>query len=285
MLKKGEYSVKKIIKVTSVLLLAVAALAIVLELGCLVRVNTFEPWTPEYEKIDISYLLDGRALSDEEYELLFRQTGLTSSGIDDLISEGEQWRIVKIQDSFFDDGGYSYYRFGWLMSSFDKDAGHYAYPVLRDGDIVCCFSTFMSSFEIGHCAIVVDGELRLLAETADYSATFDIIGANEFFKPAAFAVLRPMTDDATKAEAVRIAMDELYGTGYSIFAGILEPKARTPINKTHCSHSVWYAYERAGLDLDSNGGKIVTPRDIFESPHLELICVRGIDISTLNLVK
>ena len=167
------------------------------------------------------------------------------------------------------------------MSSFDKDVGHYAYPVLRDGDIVCCFSTFMSAVEIGHCAIVVDGELELLAETADYSATFDLINAREFFKPVAFAVLRPVTDDATKAEAVRIAMDELYGTEYSILAGIFEPKARTPINKTHCSHSVWYAYEMAGLDLDANGGKIVTPRDIFESRSLELICVRGIDIDSL----
>ena len=276
---------KKILKATAVILLVLAVLAIALELGCVVRVNTFEPWTPEYEKIDISYLLDGRELSDDDYELLFRQTGITRTGIDDLISAGEEWRITRIQDSFFDDGGYSYYRFGWLMSSFDKDMGHYAYPVLRDGDIVCCFSTFMSSFEIGHCAIVVDGELNLLAETADYSVTFDFIGADEFFKPTAFAVLRPVTDAATKEEAVRIAMDELYGTGYSIFAGIFEPKASTPINKTHCSHSVWYAYERAGLDLDSNGGKIVTPRDIFESPHLELISVRGIDISTLNIGK
>lgn len=275
----------KALKALSVFLLTSVVLAAALELGCILRVNTFEPWTPKYEKIDISYLLDGRELSDEDYELLFRQTGITREGIDDIIACGDVGRISRIQNSFFDGGGYSYYRFGWLMSSFDKDVGHYAYPVLRDGDIVCCFSTFMSSLEIGHCAIVVDGQLNLLAETADYSATFDLINAEDFFKPTAFAVLRPVTDEATKAEAVRIAMDELYGTEYSILAGIFEPKARDPINKTHCSHSVWYAYERAGLDLDANGGKIVTPRDIFESPHLELISVRGIDIGTLNIGK
>ena len=38
----------------------------------------------------------------------------------------------------------------------------------------------------------------------------------------------------------------------------------------HCSELVWRAYKAAGIDLDSNGGLLVYPDDIYFSPKLEL---------------
>jgi uncharacterized protein YycO len=36
----------------------------------------------------------------------------------------------------------------------------------------------------------------------------------------------------------------------------------------HCSEVVWRAYKAAGIDLDSNGGPLVYPDDIYFSPKL-----------------
>jgi uncharacterized protein YycO len=38
----------------------------------------------------------------------------------------------------------------------------------------------------------------------------------------------------------------------------------------HCSEVVWRSYKAGGIDLDSNGGLLVYPDDIYFSPKLEL---------------
>lgn len=43
------------------------------------------------------------------------------------------------------------------------------------------------------------------------------------------------------------------------------------IKTTHCAHLVWYAYKQFGIDLDSDGGLLVTPYDIQKSECLETI--------------
>ena len=47
------------------------------------------------------------------------------------------------------------------------------------------------------------------------------------------------------------------------------------ITGTHCAHLVWYAYQQFGYDLDSDGGIIVTPRDLYESTNLEIVQIYG----------
>ena len=44
---------------------------------------------------------------------------------------------------------------------------------------------------------------------------------------------------------------------------------------TQCAHLVWYAYKQVGIDLDSDGGLIVTPYDIQNSPYLDVIQLYG----------
>ncbi len=40
---------------------------------------------------------------------------------------------------------------------------------------------------------------------------------------------------------------------------------------TQCAHLVWYAYKQFGIDLDSDGGLLVTPYDVQNSPYLEVV--------------
>ena len=46
--------------------------------------------------------------------------------------------------------------------------------------------------------------------------------------------------------------------------------------KTHCAHLVWYAYRSYGYDLDGDGGRIVTPKDLSKSSLLEPVQVVGV---------
>ncbi len=58
--------------------------------------------------------------------------------------------------------------------------------------------------------------------------------------------------------------------------------AEESITGTHCAHLVWCAYEHYGYNLDSDGGLIVTPCDIYGSSLLEPVQVYGMDILELQ---
>ena len=47
------------------------------------------------------------------------------------------------------------------------------------------------------------------------------------------------------------------------------------VRGTQCAHLVWLAYAAYGYDIDSNGGLIVTPKDIAESELFEVVQIYG----------
>ena len=269
---------KKAVKISAIVLLSVICVLLILELGSVAASQLAPPWSPDYEREDILNLLDDD-ISAQDYDKLYRQTGLTRIGIDDLLADGRRGRIMQIQDSFFRTDDYASELFGIFLCAYDSaDGMPYAYPKLRDGDVVCCFSTYLSFIEIGHCGIVVDGESGILAESAGYSSEFELVSADNFFTCTSYVVLRPKCDEQTRAAAVRYVEENMLGTKYDILAGVFERKDREPLRATQCAHAVWYAYYKVGVDIDSNGGKIVTPLDISRSDELEIVAVRGVNI-------
>lgn len=91
------------------------------------------------------------------------------------------------------------------------------------------------------------------------------------------------------------ASKELVDVPYLLVAGIMErsfPERITTVEAagqtaeqtamkdkalkgTQCAHLVWYAYKQFGIDLDSDGGVIVTPFDIQNSEYLDIIQTYG----------
>lgn len=59
--------------------------------------------------------------------------------------------------------------------------------------------------------------------------------------------------------------------------GQIQKKAPAPVEGTQCAHLIWRAYAQFGYDLDANGGWIVTPRQLANSPLLEVVQVYGMD--------
>ena len=56
-----------------------------------------------------------------------------------------------------------------------------------------------------------------------------------------------------------------------------DPLTVQTVSGTQCAHLIWLAYAQFGYDLDSDGGWIVTPKDLANSPLLEVVQVYGMD--------
>ena len=89
-----------------------------------------------------------------------------------------------------------------------------------------------------------------------------------------FAVLRLKNTSEQERKAIADkAREQMTGIPYHLTAGIWKENAGT-----QCAHLVWYAYHQFGYDLDSDGVLIVTPRDLYDSPLLEVIQIYGMPI-------
>jgi hypothetical protein len=123
--------------------------------------------------------------------------------------------------------------------------------------------------------MVVDANLGIMAQASGYGTPVDFVRISHFFQRPEFVILRPKAD---VGEAVaNYTSEELIGIRYNILAGIFTEKAPENLRSTHCSHFIWYAYMQAGIDLDSNGGKIVTPHNLLYSEELSIVQIYGID--------
>ena len=242
----------------------------------------WKPCRPDYEKTDLTATLSKSFLDESDYEFLYRQTGLTKLGVDGLVSEGKTERIYEIQSDFFGDNEFEKETFGpflcWEKRKSDKEV---ARAELENGDIIVSSSTHFSCFRFGHAAIVIDAEKGIVAESAGYDSP-SFVDPCDFFDRPSFMILRLKADKETRQKIADYAKETLVGVDYSIFCGIFTKKYEEgKPTKSQCAHLVWYAFKHFGIDIDSNGGAIVLPKDIANSDELELVQNFGFDLDKL----
>lgn len=317
-------------------------------------------YTPEYDREDLRPLLLKEELAEEEYELLFLQTGLGRSGVEELYREGRQAELFYLQERFFmpveyecrqvnpvcrgerlikpseadvaaacrqrlaaySDGevripsassgrtarveglgeatvfrsspaspGDARQADGQAGSQEDAAAalcwpegGEAAFdflPVARTGDILVTFSGHVFGWRSGHAGIVVDGEAGLTLEAVSIGSVSQICSVESWREYPCFALLR--LKGCTEEEAADIAAyaaSNLADVPYDLFrltdAAERGVRAEEALSGTQCAHLVWEAFARFGYDLDGDGGRIVTPSDLYESGLLEVIQLYGI---------
>lgn len=254
------------------------SLPVIVRAGLEVVAATYTVWSPDYEMVDISPILDKETLTDADYDLLFEQTGLTKIGIDDMRARGRKSYILTIQREFFAEPAFKCHRFHFCVGMFVKESGAYPHVPLQDGDIIYSPSTYISFIDISHAAIAVDGGFSVV-EAYGYGNPVQRTPAGAFFVYSEFVVLRPKAGKEAGERAADYVVDNMIDVPYDILTGIFGKKAPEKIKTTHCSHLPWYAYYMTGIDIDANGGKIVTPRDILNSDELEVVQVFGMDIN------
>ena len=271
---------KKSVFITATVLLSALLLLGILQLGAAVS-SGWRAWSPEYSKEDITSIVykEKDKLSDEDYDTLFRQTGLTRLGIDGLIDKNLRYRILEIQEQYFEEQSYAFHSFGPFTGFMKRssDSPRVRYAVLENGDILYSASTFFSFFRLGHSSLVIDAAGAKIAQASGYGDPLKLLYTGAFFDRASFVILRVNADAETKNAVVDYAAENMLGLDYSILAGIFGKKNKENLKSTHCSHFIWYAYDKFGVDIDSNGGKIVTPDQILRSENVSVVQVYGID--------
>ena len=249
---------------------------------------------PHYPKEDISELADKKEeWTEEEIHFLYRQTGLGKPALLAMKSQQPFYkngkyvslseRLEEFQDALYYEGEMEHELVADiskrdLMKKFHAPVA----PVLEPGDVFVNSSTHTLGFRNGHAALVVNSFGSVL-ESLELGVDSSVSPGGDawFAESSNFILLRLKKEYADKTPPAKIAQDavkELTGIPYDITVGLFSKKYQGRVPKaTHCSHLVWQAFKNAGLDIDSNGGLIVTPRDIARSPYFEVVQVYGFD--------
>ncbi len=233
-------------------------------------------WSAVYEKLE-----NGDSLTEKDYDLIFSQTGLGKSAVETFTENPE--KIQEYRDYYLDDKDYKCVREGvfacheFITDSKGSSIQNPPFVNLQNGDIIITLSIHSLGWRHGHAAIVVDAEKGITAQAVmiGEKSAFGHIGEWRDFPLV--AVLRPKNVNAEIVdEVVAFTEEKLIGIEYSLMSGILSGRDENTIpTTTHCAHYVWYAYKCFGIDIDSNGGRIVTPKEILHSENLEVVQVFG----------
>jgi len=243
---------------------------------------------PDYPQINISHILSSKQLTEEDYKTLFYQTGLGKSSIDELRTESPDpvQVILDFQKNFFKKINYvceSNSPISREESVVDENGnfttGTELAP-LHNGYILITKSSHVFGWRNGHAAIIVDAEQGEALESAVLGTNSLVQQTDKWKNYPDFMIFRVKgTSDELLNEISQSALKNLNNIPYDFTVGILSPKYEKvgEISGTQCSHLVWEAFMLFGFDLDSDSGMIVTPKDIANSPLLEVVQVYGVN--------
>lgn len=252
--------------------------------------HQFTPFYPEGEPIDLYPVITQQKMGPEDYDVVFKQTGLAQAAVDDLRQMGEEGLqfILNAQKTVFtpleaECMTLIFGRFTCEDLLKNKD-GTPAYgpqiAPLRPGDVIVSFSTHTWGWRHGHAGLVVDSAHQASLEAVQLGVNTYVADMNHWRNYSNFMVLR--VKDSTEVQRQQVtdfALEHLNDVPYSLLAGVFGAKDQRGAEeiKTQCAYLPWRAWQEAGIDLDGDGGRIVTVQDLVESDDLEVVQVYGID--------
>lgn len=280
MIKKFKH--KKLIAVISAILIIVAAIAILEEI--------IEPSgyiRPDYQKEDISIILEKETFTEEDYKQLFYQTGLGKTAVDELMKKSDgKSEIIKFQEIFFRDNEVLCEPIGIITSqeSIVNDEGKpmygFNFAPYENGYVLITKATHSLGWRHGHATIITDAERGETLEAV-------ILGTNTMFQninkwrvyPSFMMLKLKDTSQETLDEIAEFAKNNMNDVPYGLFVGLLSSKNPVPekLKSTQCSHLVWYPFMQKGYDVDYDGSWLVTPKDIANSDLFEVVQIYGVD--------
>ena len=169
----------------------------------------------------------------------------------------------------------------WWITMEDRIPKEDAIPPrnLQPGDILVTLSTHSLGWRHGHVGLVLD-ETSVL-ECVTLGEKSRIVKAKHWGTYSNYAVLRVQgAPEELQQEVANYAKEHLCGVPYHLSAGLLGKKVQD-IDAEHfgmqCAYLAWYAWNHFGYDLDSDGGRLVTARDLLQSDMVEVVESFGMD--------
>ena len=280
---------KTIIRLRILLIILCILLTIILAIE--IKNKLTEPLAhvkPSYDKVSIVELLNKKSLTENDYKTLFYQTGLGKDAIDNLLSDkiNGKTRILNFQNNLFEDISVFKEKITPVtyQESVINEKGKLIFGTdlapYDNGYILVTRATYSFGWRHGHAAIITDAVNGNTLEAAVLGQDSQIMGVSKWKFYPNFMILKLKDVPQEKLDEIaEYAVNKLYRVPYKLTTGIFNSKYKDGIDPigTHCSHLVWYPFMEFGYDLDSDGGKIVTPMDIANSPFLEIVQVYGFD--------
>ena len=238
---------------------------------------------PANEKVDIHSLVSNRELSISRLRIVAQQTGLSINTVVKLLKQARGDVLLELQAACFAPiEVVSEPSSPLTISEFLVDEeGNYTQGTnlvdIQNGDILITKNSRFLGWRNGHVGLVVDAKKGLVLEALMLGTNTKLCSLGKWETLPSVQVLRLKEGNrSSKLENICFswlvadyAMENLVDIPYSLTAGM---NRREPtITDTHCAHLIWYAYKQFGIDLDSDGGIIVTPEDIRRSPYLEVV--------------
>ena len=240
-------------------------------------------YTPEYDPADLTSLLKKTELSEDDYHLLLRQTGLNRIGVEELYREGRQRELLYLQQRLFAPIQYECCVSHLVCRSErivdENDLSGDFMPAVRNGDILITLSGHFFGWRSGHAGLVTDREAGKVLEAFALGQKSGLCDLDHWKEYPGFALLRLKSGTEEETEEIAAyAASHLLDISYDLASFKREADGVSDtLSGTQCAHLVWTAYARFGYDLDSDGGWVVTPADIFHSELLEVVQIYGIN--------
>lgn len=238
-------------------------------------VETLAYIPPKAEKADISQIVEKSGFSEEDHDIIFSQTGLGKAAVESLTDHSE---LYGYQESYFSAPEFRC-SMNSPVSSEERITGT---PVklapLEEGDILVTKCSHVLSWRNGHAAIVADAQSGTTLEAVVIGTNSRTQNISKWTKYPDFMVLRLKNASKEKrAEIASHAMEYMNDIPYNVMVGIFPMKYSFAgkTTGTQCAHLIWLSYAHFGYDIDSNGGLIVTPKDIAESDLFEIVQTYG----------
>ncbi len=242
-------------------------------ISCRVR----DYYLPDWERQDISAVLDKENKTKKDYDFLFSQTGLGKSAIDDILMQDGKDEILEFSQQYFEKAEYERrMTFFPIVMSEQKESMTKIAPLKR-GDVLVSLSTHAAGFRHGHAGMVLNGDTGEIIEHFVLGETSKRSRIYSFKYYPTLAVLR-YKDEKVALAAAEYAEKNLIGIDYNPLAGIIkkDKSDENPVSSSQCSHLVWQAYKAVGVDVDGNGGILILPGDFLKCKDFEIIQIYGI---------
>ncbi|MGN1304204.1 MAG: hypothetical protein ACI4YB_04120 [Oscillospiraceae bacterium] len=210
-------------------------------------------------------------LTESELELVFEQTGLGRAAVMKLT---DLEKLDFYQDNYYSEVEYERFANSPFSSEEYVEAPTATLDFIEKGDILITHSSRVFSWRNGHAAIVIDADEGKTLEAVVIGQDTCIQDIEKWRHYPNFLVLRLKdADEQLRSDIADTALELLCDKPYRLLTGVFSKKYpdRENIAGTQCAHLVWLACAYHGFDIDSDGGLIVTPKDISESDLLEVV--------------
>lgn len=237
---------------------------------------------PKAEWVDMETWVEEGTISVNRMKIMAQQTGLNVSAIRKMLKQGQGQKLLELQEIYFAPVQVESRNSTPLTISevrVDEEGRVCAgMPLidLQEGDILLTKNSRFFGWRNGHAGLVIDSKQGLVLEALMPGTKTCLNSVSNWSDYPSFLVLRVKEkyrgeNGEVSKKAAAYAKEHLLQVPYSLFAFTCEEESGMALEGTQCAHVVWFAYKQFGLDLDSDGGWIVTPNDIQNSEFLEVI--------------